>query len=374
MKISRIKLENFKRFETLEIPIKNNLTDDIADQFLILGDNGTGKTTVLQAIALCLSRITGKTPDASDFDWQGWVPGRYEKRGTPIVELDVHFSDDEVTATQEAARLWHRSGSHHAEGREFVQPGNARQMTIRLEGGYYAIVDGRQENIFQFRGRWYASQLVKNGTTGARELFARLPGIFWFDQYRNLTSPQLDQQEKGRGHHGDDEVAQTSRRNYQYSVGVSRLRKHLNGWMLNRLAGGTSDWLTELENSYKKVFPQRSFTMPEPMFRGGSPTAEDYYFCLNDGNCSYDIEEMSAGEQSIFPMLYEFVRMQIRNSIVLIDEIDLNLHPPLAQALLAALPTIGPNCQFLLTTHSETISSLGSPEETCRLPGGRLCL
>jgi len=43
MKISRIHLENFKRFKSLEIEVRNNLTGDIADQFLLLGDNGTGK-------------------------------------------------------------------------------------------------------------------------------------------------------------------------------------------------------------------------------------------------------------------------------------------------------------------------------------------
>jgi predicted ATP-binding protein involved in virulence len=83
---------------------------------------------------------------------------------------------------------------------------------------------------------------------------------------------------------------------------------------------------------------------------------------------------MSAGEQSVFPMLVEFVRMQIRNSIVLIDEVDLNLHPPLAQSLVSALPVLGNNCQFIMTTHSEAVSSIVSPEEIYRLKGGKLCL
>ena len=364
MKISRIKLENFKRFGTLEIHVTNSLTKDISNQFLMLGDNGTGKTTVLQAVALCLSMISGNTRQVAEFDWQGWVSGRYEKWGAPIIELDVHFSDDEIASTREAAKLWFGDRNEHADAKDFIQPGNSKIVTVRLNKGYYSVVNGSQENIFQFRGRMYASQLVNRGVVRARELFSMLPGVFWFDQYRNLASYQQDGESK---EHHEKEI---------YAVGVSRLRYYLNGWWMNRYAGGgtQTDWLMELENSYKRVFPGRSFSGPEPMFKGGTPTPGDYYFVLSDGNRTYDIEEMSAGEQSVFPMLYEFVRMQIRNSIVLIDEIDLNLHPPLAQSLLVALPNIGPNCQFLLTTHSETISSLISSEETYRFQGGRLCL
>ena len=51
---------------------------------------------------------------------------------------------------------------------------------------------------------------------------------------------------------------------------------------------------------------------------------------------------MSAGEQAVFPVLFEFVRQQVRNSVVMIDEIDLNLHPPEAQWLLSALPALAP--------------------------------
>ncbi|MFG6094265.1 AAA family ATPase [Leptothoe sp. ISB3NOV94-8A] len=84
--------------------------------------------------------------------------------------------------------------------------------------------------------------------------------------------------------------------------------------------------------------------------------------------------EMSAGEQSIFPILYEFVRQQIAHSIVLIDEIDLNLHPPAAQHLMKQLVRLEPSCQFIITTHSEAASAIASPHELHRLTGGALCL
>ncbi len=110
------------------------------------------------------------------------------------------------------------------------------------------------------------------------------------------------------------------------------------------------------------------------MFRGGVPSPTDYYFIISDGNRTYDLTEMSAGEQAVFPMLYEFVRQRIRNSIVLIDEIELNLHPAVAQGLLANLSRLGPQCQFIFTTHSPVISEVVSPHEIFWLEGGRLCL
>ena len=106
MKIAHVRITNFKRFDQIEIPIRNSLTKDIADQFLILGDNGTGKTTVLQAVGLCLSMASHRIRRVDEFDWLGWLPGRYGMWGTPEIEIEVHFTDKEIEATREAARRW----------------------------------------------------------------------------------------------------------------------------------------------------------------------------------------------------------------------------------------------------------------------------
>ena len=68
MKIESIHIENFKRFKDLEISFKNNILDEVIDRYLILGDNGTVKTTLLQAIALPLAFATGRIRDIHDFD------------------------------------------------------------------------------------------------------------------------------------------------------------------------------------------------------------------------------------------------------------------------------------------------------------------
>lgn len=364
MKVSKLRIENFKRFTDLEINFTNKLTEDISDQFLILGDNGTGKTTVLQAIALCLAMCSGKIRNVSEFDWQGWLPDRYEKWGTPIIEVDIQFTDEEIKATTEIAKKWLELKKPKSK----TLPGENKKLKLRLRGEWCEAFDengnSSRANLFQLKGRFYATQLIRT-SPWARDYFDRLPGFFWFDQFRNLASPPVG---------GDEGTVSTGK--VPYDVGVARLRRYLNGWKLNQMAGedGGKDWLMELENSYKKVFPGRSFRGLEAMHKGGVPAPEDYFFTLSDGNKTYDIEEMSAGEQSIFPMLFEFVRMQIRNSIVLIDEIDLNLHPPLAQSLVNAMPVLGKDCQFIMTTHSESITSIVSPEEIHRIEGGKLCL
>jgi predicted ATPase len=369
MKVASIHLTNFKRFEDLHIEVRNSLTGDIAHQFLLLGDNGTGKTTVLQAVALCLSLASWRTRSVKDFDWLGWVPGRYERWGKPQVALEVHFTKEEIEATHEAARRWSDSLRGRGDTRDFVPPGKSEVVQLTLNGEYYSASTSREgpsPELYQFRGRWYAAKLLDTDPS-ARDLFDHLPGVFWFDQLRNLATPPAlpgeSEEEEGQGR-------------VSYPVGVARLRKRLNKWLLNRLIRGPykRDFLRDLESSYQRIFPNCSFAAPEPMYRSGVPSPDDYYFMIDDGHRTYDIEEMSAGEQAVFPMLYEFVRQQIRNSVVLIDEIDLNLHPPHVQWLLSSLPALGPGCQFFITTHSESVSAVVSPHQIYRLAGGKLCL
>lgn len=375
MKVESLTIENFKRFEkAFTIDFKNCATDDIANQFLILGDNGTGKTTILQAIGLSLSMVSRKINGIHELDWFGWLPARYWRWGAPRIKMTVTFEDDEIAATREAAGRWHAIKGH---GGEVVLPTNTRRVDIGLEGERFWVgTNARRNEVLPedvlFRGRGYAAAILEEDPT-ARDLFERLPGVFWFDQLRNLATGPASREFESDGQIREERVGSVP-----YAIGVSRLREHLNRWSLQQLQKaprpGQVRFLQELENHYKKIFPGRSFSGPEPKYAGGVPSPFDFYFLLTDGDRTYDIEEMSAGEQAVFPILYEFVRQRIRNSVVLIDEIDLNLHPPLAQALLASLPHLGPHCQFIFTTHSRAISEFVSPHEVYRLKGGRPCL
>ena len=100
----------------------------------------------------------------------------------------------------------------------------------------------------------------------------------------------------------------------------------------------------------------------------------DFFFLLERDGVVYDLAEMSSGEQAVFPLVHEFVRLSIAKSIVLIDELELHLHPPEQQALYASLNRFGEDCQYLMTTHSKYLTGIIPADHLVRMQGGRRCL
>lgn len=370
MKIESISIQNFKLFEDLEVKFKNKTLDEVSNRYLIVGDNGTGKTTLLQAIALPLALATRSTQSISDFKWIGFLPSRFWRWGTPRIELEVSFEPEEIEATREVALRWYEAQPKEFRLPEFVEPGNRPLMRLILNGEYWKVGDNNPEDRAQLQGRYYAQRLLKSDPS-VRSHFSKLPGIFWFDQFRNLVSSNIHQNSK------DGDGSREITGGTSSESGVIRLRQYLIEWRQKQESPSraySTDYLTELENLYQKIFPERSFWGVEHLPSIESPTESESYFLLKYKNRTYDIVEMSAGEQTVFPILYEFVRKQIAYSVVLIDEIDLNLHPPAAQFLVSQLLKISPTCQFIFTTHSETVNDIVGEGDTYRLSGGSLCL
>ena len=80
------------------------------------------------------------------------------------------------------------------------------------------------------------------------------------------------------------------------------------------------------------------------------------------------VDQLSDGEKCTLAMIGDLARrMSIANpahgdpldgaGVVLIDEIDLHLHPGWQRQVVTALPQTFPNCQFLVSTHSPQIVS-----------------
>jgi hypothetical protein len=259
-----------------------------------------------------------------------------------------------------------------------VPPSQHGEVTLRFERGRVYSPQGF-EAVNQFLGRYYI-RVLKDTRPELREKFAKLGDVFWFDQHRNLGTLMADDMAReGRfvdGYWQEYGTAGENEAHEGWHAGVEQLREYLVGWWGFHTTPGRSgkDFIPLLQDSFQTVFPGTRFVGIMPRSEVASPRANDFYFLIDRDGRVYDLAEMSSGEQAVFPLVYEIVRLDIKRSVVLIDELELHLHPPEQQRLLAALPRIGPDCQFLITTHSEFLSSAIPNEREVRLERGTRCL
>jgi predicted ATPase len=341
MQLSHLHITHFKRLAELSLSFMAE-DDRPRPITLILGDNGSGKTTLLQAIALVLGLATRKLNAPGDLRWPGFLPERMSTRGATRIELGVVFDTAELETTRDLYTHWAQRARPELAN-SIAAPSALPRVTLAYQDGALSCAEGPQA-MSQFLGRYFIKYLIRTDPA-LRRRFLDLGDVFWFDQNRNLAS-------------------------------MEDLRAFLVSWWSYHVSPRRPDgidFLGQLEGHLVKVFPGARFVGTQPMSFEGTAEPTSYVLLERDG-LTYDIAEMSSGEQAVLPILYEFVRQSVARSVVLLDELELHLHPPEQQALLAALRKIGPDCQFFVTTHSPYLESVTPPEEEVRLEGGQRCL
>jgi len=369
MKLLSARIERFKGLRSLDLDFRDS--DGIArERTLLLGDNGSGKTTVLQAIALVVGMATRRVRGPESFRWYGFIPDRISSLGQTRIEVQVCFDGDEVAATRELYEECRRVlPTEETQG--WRLPGDHDTVTLQFTQGRVIASQGEPAKL-QFLGRYYLKRIL-GARPDLRNEFARVGDIFWFDQFRNLGAVSTDS--------GDDQ----DRPNAGWAAGVELLRSYLVVWWSHHLTRqmrsdasehAGRDYISSLEQRMQKVFPGFCFVGIEPRRDIETPGPSDFLVLVErEGvHVPYDIAEMSSGEQAVFPLAYEMARLDITKSLILLDEIELHLHPPEQQALYVGLPRLAVDCQFIVTTHSRYLDGIVPEDSKIRLKGGRPCL
>ena len=352
MKIQSLQLEYFKKFRKRNLDFTDSETGLAKDLIVILGMNGFGKTSILQAIAATLGTATGRLQQISDLSYY-WTGFNYELLSSnwgkfqPKVNLQVQLSQSEIDATREFSQKLCEMG------RELIQPSD--RAVINLQWRDEQVLADIAEELFQLKGREYAKQLVRSQGFG---VFEKVGGILWYTEQRTSTSLTNED------------------RNSKIEITEDILRDRLSKWQLfnqnvtsgkiRELRLGQKDLYAEIEQNYQAIFPLHSFEGPVPR-EDFDDILKEPWFYLYDGKHQYEISEMSGGERAIFPILVDFASWNIHNSVILIDELELHLHPPMQQAFLQALFKLGKNNQFIITTHSDYIEQIVPESNIIRL-------
>jgi energy-coupling factor transporter ATP-binding protein EcfA2 len=360
VKIQKLRLENFKRFQGKDFDFRDPETGLAEDLIVLIGQNGSGKSSVLQAIASMLGAATGRLSSPAELDWPGFdlsLANATWSRPTTI-EIDVEFTQDELQASRDAWLMWQYDDNWNGTDLDGnpLPAGTNPLVTLRYNPEKASVETTRYADIFNFRGRYHVNKLAKY-TPETAHLLERVGGVFWYTEHRT-TNSLTPIESNGQTITFDD---------------MDRLRQSMAHWFYfhervqrkeYQLRPGQPDFLADIERAYRAVFPDRCFKGPEPRTELDEILAEPWFY-LSDGHGQYELSEMSGGERAIFPLLFDFAYWNIHNSAVLIDELELHLHPPLQQGLLKALRSLGENNQFIITTHSEAVTSI-IPEESIR--------
>ncbi|MEK8017848.1 MAG: AAA family ATPase [Candidatus Parabeggiatoa sp.] len=345
MEIKKLQIENFTQFSDLTVELPCSVT-------VFIGNNGAGKTSLLRAVAILLS----------------WLIARIEREkgsGSPIFESDIendaHSSqitlevcDLSLADNQEPFFQWtlvkQRKGFKHEQSSELKKVTRlANQYRNRLTENeksslplivYYPVERVVLDIPLKIKTHHRFDQL--DGYDNALTQGVDFRRFFeWFrecEDAENETSLSAMQQ-----------ILESLQNNPQ----DEQLRAKLSQFPYDKQLTAVRDAIAAFMSGFSKLRVQR-----KPRLR---MTVEKHGKTL-------DVAQLSQGEKSLMALVGDIARRlammnpSLENplhgeGIILIDEIDLHLHPQWQRGIIQSLRNTFPKCQFLLTTHSPLVIS-----------------
>jgi len=352
MYIERVNLQDVKCFQDIELKFQTagQTQDRQSNWNVILGDNGDGKTTLLQAIAVCLmdAATAQKLVDPSDWARHG--------QGT----------------AQLTARLIQEEGDKQQPGRSLKEPRS--DYTVR-----YLIVDAGQEVPLEKEGvppRFFPTATILEPTSDYGRLFGPDYERVAYDM--DFIKRNAFAKRQNRGWHSCGYGA--FRRISGFSSPTAKVDVQLQKRFLTLFEEGAAlydveSWLKELDRKAKKSqdsINRKSLNDATDLICKLLPQVseikiKDQVEFMWRGNPT-SLNQLSDGYRSMFALVVDLLRwlelsrpdtnvpLNQARGLVLIDEIDAHLHPRWQRQVGFWLTEFFPNIQFIVASHSPFVA------------------
>lgn len=327
MYFERTEIQNFKSIEKMSLNFSSGVN-------LLIGDNGVGKTTVLEALALSVQTYFSRMNDIT-------------KKG--ITQKDVRFTSSLVG-----------DASQH---RMYYTPTTIKS-TVELGGVEYSSEISREDETNATRTKYAGKELAAAGRELLNSQTEILPVICYFSTSRVVDTQKASTSSVGKNKLND------RRCGYMDCLNATLDRKALTDWAFKMAMAEYKKGMPIAEyEAFKKAvgtFMQKMNDLDEIPLVEYTRDFEDITYTENGKTML--VNYLSAGYQSLLWMLMEIsFRIALLNpemsdysqaeGIVLIDEIDMHLHPRWQWKILDALHNSFPKIQFIAATHSPIIIS-----------------
>jgi predicted ATP-binding protein involved in virulence len=341
MIVTRLKLTNVRGVEDAEFAFKEGLN-------LIVGVNGVGKTTALDVLRICFSRVLpGLTPSrakAMSFE-------RSDIRlGFPFLNAVAHFEVGQQEYLFER-REWRETVAADDEEnlaklrREIIETERLRERPRKLLRELATPQSLVDSDFYSPDKAALRSALSKAG----------LPLAVFYSTNRSVITAT---QSKGKSVGG------------QATAYAESLLPR--SWNIAQFA----DWIRaqeamaeERENAGRHVAAMKAAAtrfLPDCTDLSAGKKKGDSLTVIK-GGLALDVRQLSDGERGVLGVALDLARRlsQVNpksndplaegQAVVLIDEIDLHLHPKWQRQITRNLEATFPRCQFIATTHSPQV-------------------
>lgn len=330
MIIKRLYIKNFRSIEELSIDFSARVN-------VFVGVNGSGKSTVLDAIRILYSwlaaRLRNKKGNGLVIDY------RDIKKGSSYCLLRIEVEHEGRTVAWQIYR----------QNRTYRAKPAAKSDFLQLTKFADSIIQSHPEENFG---------MVSEPANGSDNTW---PLMSFYSVIRSIVSPPVRVRKRHKMSALDlyDKDSLDSGANFNAFFYWYREKEDLENQYIRDDRNYRDSQLECVRRSVASVFEHYS------NFRvNRSPMG----FVVDKGNEHFSISQLSDGEKCYLTLVMDIARtlavcgenmqdpLQTQN-VVLIDELDLHLHPQWQMSVLDKLRTAFPLCQFVITTHSPYILS-----------------
>lgn len=332
MRIDKIQIENFKNFEKLEVEFEKGVN-------LFVGSNGSGKTSILEAINVALGGF---------FSLQEQKMQRgielSESRIITVNDKNIRIPKTSITAYSELiGKSWTRNFNSKTKNNDVKYLKPAGEYGNKILDGFYKT----NYEVAPLIAYYSTQRLFKDASQSAKQKYDPLAGR------RNGYLQCLR-----------DNAIKGTLLEWLGNAVTSRATKQIKGVELENLVLENVDkaitktlvyFLDDLKEEEIKIYQEPDFDFD--VFLQLKP---DFALPINyysDGfrNLIYLIIDIIWRASQLNPWLRLEELAEKQFGCVTIDEIDLHLHPKWQAKTIGILQDLLPNVQFFITTHSPTV-------------------
>lgn len=340
--VKKVSIDKFKGIDSLELEFNEKMN-------VIIGVNGAGKTSILFALAMALSRFIGRIRSLNS---NGIIFDKsFIKNDAPesSIKVEMSYTDHDI--------VWKIGKQRHQTKQTISNLEQINNIVVKIN-----------EKLNENKDQSVPVVVFYGVGRNVLDIPLRIKEKHTFEQLAAYDGALLNERKV------NDFRLFFEWFRYREDIENEMLREEINdiSAKLRSLDGvciTLDTQLSAVRRAIEELLPNITNIIVKR-----SPLRMQVTKQLSNKSIDLDISQLSDGEKCTLALAGDLARrLSIANpaiknplegeGIVMIDEIDLHLHPQWECEIMPRLRKTFPNCQFIVTTHSPLVLSRLEPEE-----------